>query len=298
MRWFRRAAPRSQLGKDEVFIGCAFALVVAYLLGEAAGACAPARREVAALGAALACIVAANAIRVHRRHRRAVEARVVELEAFAVRVAHDVRSPLGPALITLQRLDATLPALDPMRPAVVRGLRSLRSIERLVDALFAFASAGAAPPRRASASVREAAEAVVADHHDAAAERGIRLLVECPAGMRVACSEGVLASILGNLVGNAVKYVVASDQRRVEVRAREHGEQLVRIEVQDSGPGLPRDCSARVFEPYFRADPRQPGLGLGLATVKRLAMAHGGTVGVAPARPHGCVFWVELPAMV
>jgi signal transduction histidine kinase len=70
----------------------------------------------------------------------------------------------------------------------------------------------------------------------------------------------------------------------------------VRFEVADTGPGLPPAFEKHAFEPYMRATTRVPGLGLGLATVKRLVCAYGGHVGVARGEGGvGALFWFELP---
>jgi signal transduction histidine kinase len=105
----------------------------------------------------------------------------------------------------------------------------------------------------------------------------------------------VLTNIVSNLAQNAVKYMADSELKRITVRAIDRGE-LVRVEMEDTGPGLPAGLEAKVFEPYVRAEGlTQPGLGLGLATVKRLCEAHGGNVGVRSTRGAGSVFWFELP---
>jgi signal transduction histidine kinase len=164
----------------------------------------------------------------------------------------------------------------------------------VVHALLAFALSGARPDRRASTSVGTTLEAVMAEHFDEAAAAHVQLSLLCEARMSAACSHGVLASIAGNLVGNAIKFVVDSAERRVELRARRAG-QRTRIEVEESGPGVPHGLEARIFEPYVKGSVGRTGLGLGLATVKRLAVAHGGSVGLQPGERCGTVFWVELP---
>ncbi len=71
---------------------------------------------------------------------------------------------------------------------------------------------------------------------------------------------------------------------------------MVGVEGQDTGPGIPSELGPRVFSPYVRGTGSgRPGIGLGLATVKRMAEAHGGTVGVQTALGCGSVFWFELP---
>jgi signal transduction histidine kinase len=73
------------------------------------------------------------------------------------------------------------------------------------------------------------------------------------------------------------------------------GARSMRFEVVDTGPGLPPGSEDRVFEPYCRlTEGDEQGLGLGLATVKRLVEGHGGHVGVK-STSGGCTFWFDLP---
>jgi signal transduction histidine kinase len=114
----------------------------------------------------------------------------------------------------------------------------------------------------------------------------------------VACSAGVLASVLSNLVRNAVKYLDDRPEKRVTIRASVNGT-MVRVEVEDTGPGLPPGLEQHVFEPYVRSpDNAKPGLGLGLATVQRFVESHRGRVGVDSSPGQGCIFWFELPRAV
>jgi len=105
----------------------------------------------------------------------------------------------------------------------------------------------------------------------------------------------VVEGVLSNLIGNAIKYIGEGPDKRVRVRARpEDG--TVRVEVVDTGPGVPFALRERVFDPYVRASSSSiPGLGLGLATVRRLVETHGGRVGVDAAPGGGSRFWIELP---
>lgn len=243
----------------------------------------------------LAGAVALQTFRMQRTRRRAVEQHVEDLEIFAVRVAHDIRSPLMPVLLALQKASARMEPDDTVRDAVDRGIRSVHTIARTVEGLLAFASAGAKPQGSESCTIGATIDAVIAEYLDEASSKGVAFAVECAArDVRVSCSAGVLASVLGNLVGNAIKYMRDAEPRRIVIRASST-EGRVRLEVEDSGPGLPEGSAACVFEPYVRADESTRGLGLGLATVKRLVTAHGGSVGVRPAQPRGCVFWIELP---
>jgi signal transduction histidine kinase len=231
-----------------------------------------------------------------RGYARVVERRAEELEQFASRVAHDVRGPLGPAVMALDWLARDMSQSDPKLRAVTRGRRSLDVVSSLVDGLFAFASSGARPQAGAKADLRDAIDAVMTEAAPFAQTRNVDLEAEDLPDAKVACAPGVLASVLSNLVRNGIKYVDGGETRRVTVRGALKSHR-VHVEVADTGPGLPEGAEERVFQPYVRVQKGGHGLGLGLATVKRLVDAHGGNVGVRSRPGEGAVFWFELPTV-
>lgn len=113
---------------------------------------------------------------------------------------------------------------------------------------------------------------------------------------RVSADEEGLRVICNNLIDNAVKYT--PEEGRVDVRWQKQDD-VVRLEVIDTGPGISRADVGRVFERFFRVDKarsRELGsTGLGLAIVKHLAQSFGGAVGVESQPGQGSRFWVELP---
>ncbi len=249
------------------------------------------------LVASLAGLIVHGEMRRHdalmAEHARLLEERAGELETFAGRVAHDIMNPNGAAQLALeleerrQRSSGQLPSEN-----LQRAQRSVRRVQTLVDGLLGFARAGARPDPGATADVVEVIEDVVSGADGRATQAGLTLATELTPGT-VACDKGVLTSLVANLVDNAIKY--ANGGGRIAVRvATEAG--AVRVEVEDGGPGIPDGLGDRVFQPYVRGAGRdKPGLGLGLATVKRLAEAHGGRVGVHSRPGRGSTFWFELP---
>jgi signal transduction histidine kinase len=247
-----------------------------------------------ALSVALTVIAAHLARRVVRGHAAALEERARELEQFATRVAHDLLSPLTAVSLAFdvgQKLSPDPKAQD----VLARGRASLRRTRQLADGLLAFARAGARPEPGGRADLTKVITGVLDDESLIAEERGVTLVLEPGATGEVACSPGVLTSVVGNLVQNAVKYVGDGPGRRVAVRAHE-ATGRVRVEVEDNGPGIPPEMEHLIFEPFVRGPGADlPGIGLGLATVRRMVQAHGGAVGVVPAPSGGSVFWFELP---
>ena len=127
-----------------------------------------------------------------------------------------------------------------------------------------------------------------------AAQQSAELRADEVVDCAVACSPGVLLSVLGNLLRNAIKYLGDVPVREVSLRVRRRRGRVL-FEVEDSGPGIPPSLGSRIFEPYVRGpNTGAPGIGLGLATVKRLVESHGGTLGVHRGPRGGEVFWFEL----
>lgn len=248
-----------------------------------------------ALSVVLASIVALLMVRVLHRFTALMEARVTDMEHFSGRVAHDIRSPLANVGLALE-LTKRDPEASLRKGVLDRAMGTLQQVGQLVDGLLVFARSGAPPPESISTNAGEVLRGVVDEMRPTAEASGITLSFEAPdPSAIVACSPGVLISITSNLLGNAIKYMGSAPERRVDVRSHDVGTSI-RFEVRDTGPGLPRAVREHLFDPYAHAaESAVPGLGLGLATVRRLVDAHDGTVGVQPNEGPGCLFWFELP---
>jgi signal transduction histidine kinase len=249
----------------------------------------------AGLAAGLVVRAVTKARRIQEEHREIVERRAEELEQFAGRVAHDVLSPLatvGLALSLAQRTGS--PA---QQSAAQRGTSSLQRVRGIVDALLEFARSGARPEPGASADVPAVVSGLLDELRPQAEEAAAELRVEPIPECAVACSPAVLVIVLSNLIRNAIKYLGDASERVVLLRVRPR-RSTVLLEVEDSGPGVPLELGDRIFEPYIRG-PRvsatRPGIGLGLATVKRLVTAHGGILGNRRSTLGGAHFWFEFP---
>src|SRR3954468_17870496 len=249
----------------------------------------------AAKAAAMAVRAVRHMIRLQEQNRQLMERKAAELEQFAGRVAHDVLSPLSSVSLALSLVQKT--SGQAAQNAEARGMTSLSRVRNVVDALLAFARAGAQPEPGAVAPVREAVAGLEDELRPAALAENVEFLVDPVPDCAVACAPGVLAVLLTNLVRNSLKYMGDSALRRVHlgVRARRN---VVVFEIADSGPGVPEELGERIFEAYVRGKrtaAKRSGIGLGLATVKRLVIAHGGMVGVRRSHLGGALFWFELP---
>jgi len=102
-----------------------------------------------------------------------------------------------------------------------------------------------------------------------------------------------LAILLSNLLDNALRYT--PEGGKIDVALDNDAGRAV-LTVVDNGPGIPPDARARVFDRFFRGDDREPGSGLGLSIVKRIADAHHATIELgAPDHGTGLVVIVRFP---
>jgi signal transduction histidine kinase len=257
------------------------------------------RRLSTALDAASAvfAVVAALAVAgVLRSYTAITEARIEDLERFNGRVAHDVRSPLTVVSFTLDTVRQRYAFDEAGRAMLERAGRAAQRIGQVVDAMLVLARAGIPPEAGARAEVCALAREGVEELLPSAAARGVELQLAPCEPVRAACAPGVLAIVFSNLIGNAIKYIGDGPAKRVSVRVVCASSRSVRVEVLDTGPGVPPRLRERIFDPYVRsASPSIEGLGLGLATVRRLVEAHHGAAGVEPRQEGGSCFWVELP---
>jgi signal transduction histidine kinase len=228
-------------------------------------------------------------------HSRFHELRAAELEKFAGRVAHDIRNPLSSARLAAE-LVLRRGEGDGQKEQAARILRSLSRAEAITTGLLDFARSGAQPEPGARTDAGEVLRDFVRGMSPEAQRLQIDLSLEPVPPVGVLCSPGVYLSLVGNLVRNAIKYMGDSATRHITVRVSE-GSSAVRTEVADTGPGIAAANLPSLFEPYFRAsqDRGKEGLGLGLATVKKLAEGHHGSVGVASEPGKGTTFWFMLP---
>ena len=236
---------------------------------------------------------------VHRRERELLrqsallEERNRELDAFAGRVAHDLRGPLTSMRLAVWRIVKMLPdgaapsasadrAIERM-DVLIRDLLSLSRVETR-------AGDGVCDPASVAAGVREDLSPRVA-----AAAGSLRVEVE-PA--RVRCTEGLLTEALVNLADNALKYCRPDEPPRVAVTGRAVGRSY-ELRVADNGIGMSQDERRQAFAPFYRAhrDPSAPGSGLGLSIVKRIAEAAGGDIAVDSALGQGTTFVLHLPLL-
>lgn len=172
-------------------------------------------------------------------------------------------------------------------------------LTRLVGDLreIALADAGRLSLHREPADLADIVERAVAAFQVHAGEHQITLHGEIATGLpRVNLDAQRIDQVLRNLISNTIRYSPAGASVNVHLARASNS---ARVEVRDTGPGMPPDAVEHVFERFWRADPSRSrllgGAGLGLAIAKQWIEAHGGQIGVESRVGQGSTFWFTLP---
>jgi signal transduction histidine kinase len=213
-------------------------------------------------------------------------------------VSHDLRTPLA-RLRGAAELALMAPQVDVTRyrealaDCVEETDRVLTMLNTLMD--IAEAETGTMPLRHEPVALEAVVSRAVDLYRDVADAKGVTVAVDSLPHVVVFGDDVRLQQVAANLLDNAVKYTPSGGEVRVELGTRD-GFGVLR--VKDSGPGIPQDEQARIWERLFRGDRSRTerGLGLGLSLVKAVVEAHGGTVSVSSQPGHGATFEIVLPA--
>jgi signal transduction histidine kinase len=121
------------------------------------------------------------------------------------------------------------------------------------------------------------------------------------ADVEVLADRQQLVSAVRNLIRNAITYTAAKNEPGTVIYRARSDDDFVRIEIEDTGIGIPSRYTDRVFERFFRVDRARSresgGTGLGLSIVRTVAVAHGGTVDVSSRVGVGSTFTIRLPTI-
>ncbi len=205
-------------------------------------------------------------------------------KAFVADAAHELRTPLTAVQLQIQLAErAQTP--EEREAAFAKLKRGQSRAAHLVQQLLTLArqEPGIAPQPHSSVDLAETVRLVVSEYAPLAADRKIDLGLshEAPAG--ISGDFEALRVMLGNLVDNAIRYTPPGGT--VDVALRLQGRNAV-IEISDSGPGIPPDERARVFDRFYRREATHvAGSGLGLAIVKNIADRHHASIALEDRVP-------------
>ncbi|WP_245416018.1 MULTISPECIES: ATP-binding response regulator [Mesorhizobium] len=248
------------------------------------------------LHSALRRLEQSNAELIEARDR--AEQANVSKTRFLAAASHDVLQPLNAAHLSVSALADVQTSTEGKR--LVRQVeRSLETMETLLRTLLDISrlDAGVVQPEFTSVSLDQLLQGLRSDFLPLAERKGLRLRF-APTSLTLKTDRTLLRRILQNIVANAIRYTTTGG---VLVGVRRHGANL-RIEIADTGCGIPEDQRDRVFEEFHRgvavdeSGLSGAGLGLGLAIVWRMVETLGYRVSLDSRIGQGTVFHLDIPA--
>jgi len=219
-------------------------------------------------------------------------------DKFFANVSHELRTPLTLILAPIEEIAQTTTDRNHLQYLrVVR--RNAHRLLRLIDDLLDLSrlDAGGLRLNLAEVDLRTIAATVHENSTPAAMAKGIEFTFTAqPSSRKISGDAHRLEIVLTNLVGNALKFTLPKGRIDLRVEDLPTG---VRVQVSDSGRGIPPDALPHVFERFFQGIPaeqrREGGVGIGLALAKELVELHGGSMGVESRVSEGSAFSFFIP---
>lgn len=216
---------------------------------------------------------------------------------FFTNISHELRTPLSLILLPLESLMRDMKG-SPEMPRLETMHHNARELLSLVNHLLDFRKLemGGEKLNLLRGNIIEFTENILSQFRDAAARKGISM------GMEADMESGTMmfdkdkmSKIINNILSNALKFTPSGGY--INVRISSGGTGFMRLEISDSGIGIPEADLAHIFDRFYQSDNAAltTGTGIGLSLVKQYAEMHGGKVSVSSEVNKGTTFCVEIP---
>ena len=231
-----------------------------------------------------------------QENRRKVDEERRELQTLVSDISHQVKTPVANLKMVTDTLLAK-PVTEQERRDFLQGIRSQTDkLEFLVQSMGKASrlETGAVTLEKKDAPLLDTLAQAMSGIVYGAEQKGISVEVQCPDDLRVSHDSKWTAEALFNLLDNAVKYTPAGGKISVSV---EQWEMYVKLDVADTGKGIPESRQAAIFRRFYREEEvhDQPGVGIGLYLAREIISRQGGYIKVTSEVGRGSTFSVFLP---
>ncbi len=231
-----------------------------------------------------------------QENRRKVDEERRELQTLVSDISHQVKTPVANLKMVTDTLLAK-PVTEQERQEFLQSIRSQTDkLEFLVQSMGKASrlETGAVTLEKKDAPLLDTLAQAMSGIVYGAEQKGISVEVQCPDDLRVSHDSKWTAEALFNLLDNAVKYTPAGGKISVSV---EQWEMYVKLDVADTGKGIPESRQAAIFRRFYREEEvhDQPGVGIGLYLAREIVTRQGGYIKVTSEPGRGSTFSVFLP---
>jgi signal transduction histidine kinase len=218
--------------------------------------------------------------------------RLAQLGGAVAKVSHDLRNILTSAQLFTDRIESSDdPLVKRMAPKLVG---SITRAVNLCESTLAFGRVDEPAPALSRVNLSQIVADVIDSERLAAGDYPLSFAEDIPATMTLRADGEQLFRALFNLVRNARQAIMATgDAGEIGILASED-DQVWRISITDTGPGLPKKAQEHLFQP-FQGGVRKGGSGLGLVIAADLVRGHGGRLEMQKTGPEGTTFVIQLP---
>jgi signal transduction histidine kinase len=224
--------------------------------------------------------------------------KLMNLEAMAASISHEVRQPLTSIVANGRAAQRFLKRLPPnvgeAQSALNRMIDDSHRASQVFDnirALFGKADEGHGPVD-ANDLIRDVVTGSREDLDQHGITASIKLQEDLP---KIVAHKGQLHQVFINLIGNAIEAMQAdkNDRRVLQVSSERYDDDRISLSIEDSGPGIDPTQAENIFDAFVTT--KSHGMGLGLALCRMIIERHSGELSVSPAYPRGSIFRIVLP---
>jgi signal transduction histidine kinase len=220
-------------------------------------------------------------------------------KAFTSYASHELRTPLAVIKGSLEVLIRKPRTEEEYRRKITESIQIVDRMNEMVDNLLTLTrvESGKLQLIYADYSVSDLMTEACSNYADQLMQRRIKISVDVsPAALTMQTDRSAMLAILSNLISNAAKY--CNESGNVNLRAAREKNSVL-LEVENSGPGIPKAEAAQVFDPFYRSistgSQKIKGYGLGLAIVRRMTDLLGGKVSLTSSNEGPTIVQVRLP---
>ena len=207
---------------------------------------------------------------------------------MAAAMSHEVRTPLGILRSSAQVLLREPNLGDEAREVCGFIISETERLNKLVSTLID--SARPRPPELLATDIAALVEQSAAMLRSQAEKKHIQLAFDLNAPAYAYCDVEQITQVLLNLLLNAIQ--VLQEGGHIRIQVRQTAEHVITV-IADDGPGIPPELQDRIFDPFFSQ--REGGIGLGLAVVRQIVLAHHGDISARTSETGGAEFRLQLP---